>query len=280
VASSLPSICASTSRRAALPFLLLLALLAGCGGGSGKREGASGGAPPGAAGTETAASGGDADTWRNRYTGLPDPGDPRLMDLSFLVSLTRDGEVEVALGDYFFAQDEFDSALVHYDAALAWDDSSQVALNRKATALQRENRYGDAQKVLLHAIDLDPLYIHSHINLGTLHHRQEEYDKAIAEYTIATTIDSTVATAWYNMGLAYEAKEDLNDALQSYYKVIDCDPNDPKPWEKIGFIYYRKKLYRGARERFMEVLARDPSRDDIREHVRTLEAYADSTGTQ
>jgi cytochrome c-type biogenesis protein CcmH/NrfG len=63
-------------------------------------------------------------------------------------------------------------------------------------------------------------------------------------------------------------------------KATKCDNTRPEPWERLGWIYFDQRYYKPARERWTEAVKRDPSRDDLRENIARLEAYAESTGTR
>ena len=71
----------------------------------------------------------------------------------------------------------------------------------------------------------------------------------------------------------------MNPALLAHYKAIDCDPADPKPYERIGNLYYEAGTYKQARRMWQEAVDRDPARDDLRQKIRMLQDYADTTGT-
>jgi tetratricopeptide (TPR) repeat protein len=216
---------------------------------------------------------------------MPEAGDPRLDDLGFLTGLPAAPETYIAIGDYYLRHtdtrpDYADSALVYYDLVLENAPENLVALNRKGTVLRRLGREEEAAAVFERAIEADAFYIHTHVNFGNLLFSQDRLDQAVTEYRIATTIDSTDAQVWSNLALAYEKMGKQDPALLAYYKVAACDPTDPVPWERIAYIYHSRGLYSAARERFQEALARDPSRTDLKENIRILLDYADSTGTQ
>jgi tetratricopeptide (TPR) repeat protein len=70
------------------------------------------------------------------------------------------------------------------------------------------------------------------------------------------------------------------EAIKAYMKATKCDDTRPEPWERLGWIYFDQKYYKPARDRWLEALKRDPSRDDLRENIRSLQAYAESTGSR
>jgi Flp pilus assembly protein TadD len=208
------------------------------------------------------------------------PGDPRLSDLEFLRGLPPSADVEIAIGNVFLGRGEIDSALTRYQSATRRNPESVQGWNLVGICLGRADRLEEAEAAYRKAIEIDAFYAKSHINLGNIHLRRSELKEAIQAYKVATAIDSTDAQAWLNLGLAYAQNEQVNPAILAYGKAAECDPKNPEPWERLGWIYYENELYKGARDRWAEAVARDPSREDLRENIRVLEAWAESTGTR
>jgi tetratricopeptide (TPR) repeat protein len=260
---------------------LLVACGLGCGSEEPAKEPAS---PAGAPATEEAA----------RNTGsAPDAvsgDDPRLDDIAFLRSQPPSEELDIALGTYFLKRGEEDSALVHYRNAARRNAGGPRPWNFVGITLGRMGRLDEAAQAYRTAIELDPFYVKTHINLGNVLLRKNEVDEAINAYRTATRVDSTDFLAWLNLGLAYERKtgervgpvssETDQEAIKAYTKAIKCDDTRPEPWERLGWIFFDQKYYKPARERWMEAVRRDPSRDDLRENIERLQAFADSTGIQ
>lgn len=205
--------------------------------------------------------------------------DPRWQDLGFLRRQAPSSAIDLAIGKIYLERGATDSALVFFRRAVEADDTNAAAWNYLGIGLARAGDLAESKKAYLKAIDLDTLYPKTHINLGNVYFREGELDKAIAAYKVATSIDSTDAVAWKNLALAHRKDGSINLAILAFNKVAECDPADPSPWEQLGNIYYERKLFKAARQRWGEAVARDPSRDDLREAIRVLQAYADSTDT-
>jgi tetratricopeptide (TPR) repeat protein len=216
--------------------------------------------------------------------------DPRLQNIDFLRRQPPSTERSIALGTYFLERGQADSALVHYQDAEERDPKSPRPWNFVGITLSRLDRYDEAVAAYRKAIELDPFYVKTHINLGNVLLRQDKTDEAIKAYRVATRVDSTEFLAWLNLGLAYERKtgkrtgavssETDQEAIKAYMRAIKCDDSRPEPWERLGWIYFDQKYYKPARERWTEAVRRDPSRDDLRDNIERLEAYAESTHTQ
>jgi len=200
--------------------------------------------------------------------------------LAYLRGLPRTAEVHRAEGDYFFRQSNGDSAIAAYRLAVRAAPGDAAMLNALALAQKHFGQPEAAEATLIEATAVDPVFIHTYINLGNLHFVNNEMDQAVASYRHAVNIDSTAYLPWFNLGMAYEKLEDSDNAARSYFKAIQCDPDDPKTYERLGDVYYGKGLYKSARTRWTEALDRDPARDDIRGKLKMLQDWYDSSGTQ
>jgi Flp pilus assembly protein TadD len=268
--------CSPTSRfgRISRGALVFVSVLAAGGSGCGKREQK----PVANVRPDTTAT--SAAHPASKITGpLAGNTDPRLANPEYLKSLPPSAERDVAIGNAFFQQGNMDTALAYYQSATRRDPKSTAAWNFVGITLSRMERLTEAEAAYKKAIAIDAFYPKTHSNLGNLYLKRKMYDQAIAAFQRANSIDSTDAVNWLNTGLAYKQKGDLNGAIVSYRKAAECSPQDAEPWSRLGYIYAEKMLYRAARESWHEAIVRDSTRTDLIEHVRKLEAYAESTGT-
>jgi len=53
-----------------------------------------------------------------------------------------------------------------------------------------------------------------------VYRRNEEVDKAIAEYEKALSIDATLADAWYDLGHMYRLDHNNDKAIEAFYKYL------------------------------------------------------------
>jgi Flp pilus assembly protein TadD len=61
--------------------------------------------------------------------------------------------------------------------------------------------------------------------------QQGEFDRAIADYSEAITLDATLTGAYTGRGLAYEGKDDADKARIDYRKALTVAPkNDDGQW--------------------------------------------------
>jgi len=211
-----------------------------------------------------------------RSEGLQPLPDAPLRSLEQLLALPRTPEVELDLGTVYLRADNLDSAIVHYRRGAEGMPGDPAGWNYLGIALARAGRYEEANEAYDRALQADAYRLETHINLGNLHFRRENWDAAIREYRIAATIDSTDAKMWLNLGLAYDRAENTDQAGRAYRKAALAAPLDPLPWELLGNLYYRKELYAGAADAWEEAAARDLSRQDLVEHSRKLREWQES----
>jgi Flp pilus assembly protein TadD len=201
---------------------------------------------------------------------------PPLRSLEELLSLERTPPVEFDLGTLYLRRGELDSAIVHYRRGAEGDPDNPVGWNYLGIALARAGRLQEARTAYLRAVDADAFHLETHINLGNLSYREEDWQGAIREYRIATSIDTTVAKLWLNMGLAYHKLKDRDQAGRSLGRAAKLAPRDPLPWELLGNLYFEQQLYRAAGDAWAEAIQRDPGRTDLIDNLRTLQAWMDS----
>ena len=164
-------------------------------------------------------------------------------------------------GHAWYAKGEYDKAIADYDEAIRLDPKYAMAYNNRGLAWYAKQEYDKAIADYDKAIDLDPKKpwrTTTAATPGTPSRsttrrsptttrrststprtpgvqqprprlvRQEEYDKAIADYDQAIRLDPKYAMAYNNRGHAWYAKEEYDKAIADYDKAIELDPK--KPW--------------------------------------------------
>jgi tetratricopeptide (TPR) repeat protein len=83
----------------------------------------------------------------------------------------------------------------------------------------------------------------SYYNRGYAWDEKGEYDKAIADYTMAIELNPKFTEAYYNRGNAWEFKGQLDKAIADYTYAINLNPKHFNAYYKRGIIEKRKKQY-------------------------------------
>ncbi|MGO9486752.1 MAG: tetratricopeptide repeat protein, partial [Rhodomicrobium sp.] len=72
---------------------------------------------------------------------------------------------------------------------------------------------------------------------GDEHYNKGDYDRAIADYDQAISLNPQYATAYYSRGLAYYNKGDYDRAIADYDQAIRLDPKYALAYNNRGFVY-------------------------------------------
>jgi len=84
------------------------------------------------------------------------------------------------------------------------------------------------------------------------------YDLAIAEYTRAIELDSSLAYLYYNRGLAYEQKGDYRSAILDFSQVIQMNPGEGEAYFERGFNYALNGDYELSVNDFTQAIELNP----------------------
>jgi len=110
--------------------------------------------------------------------------------------------------------------------ALFWG----VAVNQKnkeGAELYRQGKLDDALRAFTEAQIESPDAPEIHYNIGNVHFKKGEFDKATAEYRAALRGNpEVVKRSHYATGNVHFRKQDLDSAVQAYKAALRVDPND------------------------------------------------------
>ena len=108
------------------------------------------------------------------------------------------------------------------------------------------------------AIRLNPKDSHAYNNRANAYQRKKEYDRAIADYNEAIRLDSKYALAYNGRGTAYQSKEDYDRAIADYNEAMRLSPESAECYNNRGNAYRRKKEYGRAIADYNEAIRLDP----------------------
>ena len=98
------------------------------------------------------------------------------------------------------------------------------AHNRRGQALFLQQEYDRAISNFTRAIKIAPGFAIAHNNRGFVHYTVGDLDQAIADFDAAIRARPNYARAYYNRGTAYHASGDLDRAIADYDAAIRADP--------------------------------------------------------
>jgi tetratricopeptide (TPR) repeat protein len=126
--------------------------------------------------------------------------------------------------------------------------ATAAELNKQAVALYKSQDLSGAEELYRQAIQADPAFFPSQLNLGILFFKMGRFDEAVKECTKAVSLDPNHPSAHFHLGNAYYAKMWWEEALVEYDRVLKLDPEHVDVLFAIGGIY----LNRGHKEKAVE----------------------------
>ena len=110
-----------------------------------------------------------------------------------MISPRNPGDLPYLDANTLFEDGEYERALAKYDEALEIDRNHIHALRGRARTLMQLGRAPQALNAFNTVISLEPDFGASYANRGILHDRMGRYEKAIADYERALTLDPELA---------------------------------------------------------------------------------------
>lgn len=209
-----------------------------------------------------------------------------------------------------------------YQTVLAlWADTVQkVPGNAKALFnlglhQSRNGLLDEAEQTLLKAIDIDPTFTSSHIELENVYQRKGDLtraeqigraairarpdlaeahyqyaivlnklgrsDEAEAEYRLTLQLQPAHAQARVNLGALLARRGDLRGAAESYTRVLQDDPENAFAHFNLATVFERQEDYKSAAAEFRSAALADPKDAEARAGLaRTLALLGDMNGAR
>jgi tetratricopeptide (TPR) repeat protein len=174
---------------------------------------------------------------------------------------TDDLSYYVGMGNAYYEQGNFNTAIIVYSCALSVDEAfvpayvsrgyAYMALGNQAAALEDYNK----------AIELDANFIPAYINRGNLYTVQGRFGLAITDFDLVIALDSENALAYNNRGVVHAAEGDFEPALADLQQAIALDPSYPAPYAALGVVYSALAVENYAQYRELSGSQRLPSGD-------------------
>lgn len=117
-------------------------------------------------------------------------------------------------------------ALDYYNNALKIKPQNKQVLYAKGMFEQENERYNDAMKTYLKALEYHPNFREAHYNLGYVNmFYLKTYRQALPYFTDAIKVDPNYFEAYYNRGYCFELMGDINNAAKDYRKALSIKPD-------------------------------------------------------
>ncbi|HKY28263.1 MAG TPA: tetratricopeptide repeat protein [Pyrinomonadaceae bacterium] len=122
----------------------------------------------------------------------------------------NDERARFTLGGYYFGQQDFPSAILHYKKATELAPSYSPAYNLLGYAYRQNQEYANSEQAFRKYIELIPNDPNPYDSLAELYLKIGKFDDAITQYRKALSIDSNFINSHVGIGMAlmYQGKTD------------------------------------------------------------------------
>jgi len=136
-----------------------------------------------------------------------------------------------------------DTTFITYEMISPTENKDAIDAYNKGTGLLRQNKFEEAEKYFLTAIELDNKYIDAIDHLGLVYRHMEKYEDSERMYLLSIEINPDNIVPYINLAMVYRLQGRYEDARQSYLKAQKIDPDDPEPYFGIGVLYQLVEMY-------------------------------------
>lgn len=137
---------------------------------------------------------------------------------------------------YYDIEEDHEKATEYFQKAIEVDAENSKPIYYKLGWLYNDNeRYDDAIKILLKAIEYDSEDSGCREELGYAYYMKEEYEFAITQLNKAISLDETSRLGYYYKGLCFVATNKKGEAMSMYYKLKELGSDEAEELlEKIN----------------------------------------------
>jgi len=116
---------------------------------------------------------------------------------------------------------------------------------------------------------------HPHEEMGALYLREQQFDKAIQEYSEAVRLSPGAPEAELALGVAYRMKGDLPKAQQAFETALGKNPTTSEGQRLLADLYAEQKLYAEAVQHYKEALQIEPNSAESHNNLAWLYATSE-----
>jgi len=159
-----------------------------------------------------------------------DPPDQAVVDTTdenvdrlALASNPSDLNALTNLGNYFYAQNQFDSALFYYDKILSIDPQNSSGMYNKALVFYQTKNYAKSIEWTKKCFSMHPENIDATILTGDNYYAQENFSEAIGWYRQAYDKGARNPELLNIMAYIYDRQNRSSEAIQFYKETLEQD---------------------------------------------------------
>ncbi len=153
---------------------------------------------------------------------------------------------------------DFRSRIQIWEDTLKKSPQKILVFNNLASNYIKEERYGDAERVLQAVLKLNPYYSYALVNLGNLMAKRNDWESAIKKFDEAIFSGSKDPWAFYNAGLARNMVKRYDEAIPLLQRAIRMKSEVPEFYFALGNALMHTKRNDSALKMFRKALALRP----------------------
>ncbi|MEE1183896.1 MAG: tetratricopeptide repeat protein, partial [Paludibacteraceae bacterium] len=145
--------------------------------------------------------------------------DVNVHETSFFRFLNPEGKFIAQLADFFFAKEQYNSALTAYLKSKEQGATSNQLYQKLGYCYQKNEQYAQAIQYYEKADLLDNADIWTYRKLAYCHRMLKEYEKALFYYEQVDLIKPDDLNVIFNIGVCHAELGDYKKALNAFYKI-------------------------------------------------------------
>lgn len=197
------------------------------------------------------------------------------------LALRRSGQAAAA-AEHFKLFQRFAKVSVQLDdpilarvTALARSPFDLLLAGRRA---QEANRFEEAEKQYLAALEANPNLVQAHVNLIAVYAQLGKPAAAEASFQKAVALDPAVPESYYNYGLLLFAAQAKDAAERQFLQAVQRNPNYADALNNLGSLLLARGASQQAEARFRQALAAQPKHADANFNLARLLGLAKREG--
>lgn len=148
----------------------------------------------------------------------------------------RDENYFYYLGNSYLGLQQYEKAIENYQLSLYLKNQSSVC-NNLALTFSLLNQYENAVKTYIKAIEIDPLQVAAHYNLGNDYVELGQFENAINSYNEALKINPELNEAWFKLGNIFFDSNNFIKAKDAYLKALEINSEDWASLSNLALVY-------------------------------------------
>jgi tetratricopeptide (TPR) repeat protein len=149
-----------------------------------------------------------------------------------------------AVGNKFYSDNLFDSAMAYYNRILAIEPRNPVALYNKGLVYYDQKEYLESIEILRTCLQIDPSNKDAAYVMGHNYYDQEQYDEAFTWYSKAYAAGLRDAFLSHALGYLYdEKKQNASRAIELYKEALSMDSSRVTIYTRLAELEPEKAVF-------------------------------------